>query len=462
MATNHKLRILIALSSLVALLVVLAFISGLLDDAGVSSESDEITRHSNEVLRAFRLLMDNSVEERDSSTVLMAAWQGATKVATSEEPKAAAHSAPDFTGNASTDGTIFDRALREILRDLGDDAARQRVALASIDEMAQSFANAHTLFIPPASWERIQAGEGFDLGVSTVRRLEGALVWDVLPGSPAHNAGVRPGDLITGAIAQGMFPDGGPLRADPVQPITIVVRRSGSEMQLEIRPDGLTATVDWGFLANNLAYLRVYTFETYSEAEAQKASSLLETGLTVLESFRPSGWVIDLRNNPGGSAHFAAYLGGRLGATGAFLEHVSRFGVEEIDLPDVRDITGGKPVVVLVNEGTASAAEALAEVLRQQGRAMVLGNQTRGAVFAASYFEVAGGALQIATARGLVGAARRDLNGVGVTPDLAIDLDEVGLPTATYVGVLRESLVAGPDAEYDSQLQAAIDLLAER
>jgi carboxyl-terminal processing protease len=192
-------------------------------------------------------------------------------------------------------------------------------------------------------------------------------------------------------------------------------------------------------LTDRIAYVRIYTFQIGRNITAQVFTKQLDAALFDLESQAPVGWILDLRNNPGGAELLGGYVAGRLGATGTLVENRGRNGSRSSLRITTTSVTGGRPVVILVNEFSFSTSEMLAAAFQDGSFGRVIGTKTLGRANSGSPFEVAGGALEITVSRAFAGLSQRYLDQVGVVPDVAIALD-------------RDSLAAGHDGQLDEAI----------
>ncbi|MBE3581908.1 MAG: S41 family peptidase [Thermoanaerobacteraceae bacterium] len=262
-------------------------------------------------------------------------------------------------------------------------------------------------------------------GVFTIRA--------VLPSSPAARQGIRPGGVL-------LRVDGKPLKGLPLEEVILLLRgEPGTRVTVEItwpwdaQPRSFTLVrelirqpmAEAALLEGGVGYLAIWSFTSRTPEEV--ASSLEE-----LEGKGARGLVLDLRGNSGG------YLG-------AAVEVASLFLLEGTPVAQVVDKQGWVevlrsegpgidwPVVVLVDGGTASAAELLAGALRDTGAALLVGTRTFGKGSIQSLLPLRdGGALKLTTAHYLTPAGRQ-IDGEGLEPDLSVDDPEEQLRTAVHL-----------------------------
>src|SRR5581483_1213215 len=154
---------------------------------------------------------------------------------------------------------------------------------------------------------------------------------------------------------------------------TYTVDRDGNTILVPVRPDNASMlTTRAQILDGDIAYLRVYSFFTAQSDNSSRDYYReyirdLDKEIETLKAAKPAGWLLDMRNNPGGNEGLAAYLTGRFGLQGTFVENRGR-GDKAASLPaSGKSVTDGKPVAVLINEQSASAAEMVAAVLQDGG-----------------------------------------------------------------------------------------------
>ena len=244
----------------------------------------------------------------------------------------------------------------------------------------------HSAYLPPEEFEelkRVATGEFGGLGMEI--SMEGGSLKVVTPidDTPAARAGIEPGDVVIRL-------DGEPVNAMTLNEVVKRMRGEvGTEITLTILHEGApgpfeitliravikVASVKSRVLAEGYGYLRISRFQSHTGEDLRDAvSALTERNGGALE-----GLVLDLRNNPGGVLDQAvavadAFLtGGLIVSTEGRTEDVAqRFHAKPTD------ILSGVPMVVLVNGGTASAAEIVAGALKDHRRAVIMGGKTFG------------------------------------------------------------------------------------
>lgn len=287
----------------------------------------------------------------------------------------------------------------------------------------------HSSYLDPEDAQDMQTqtrGEFGGLGIEVT--MENELVKVVAPmfGTPAEDAGILAGDLISkidGTEVRGMtLQDAVELMRGPVNtPIVLEVLREGRTEPLEvtiIRDIIKVQAVKWR-LEDDIGYLRVTTFsqQTYDDLREGIEKVQEEAGDTELQ-----GYVLDLRLNPGG------LLDQAINVSDAFLEEgliVSTRGRDENDSrrfsARAGDLVDGKPMVVLINGGSASASEIVAGALQDHRRATVVGSRSFGKGSVQTIISLGdAGALRLTTALYYTPAGV-SIQGKGITPDIEVD-----------------------------------------
>ena len=275
---------------------------------------------------------------------------------------------------------------------------------------------------------RIQT-EGNYGGLGLVVTQEDSAVKVVAPteDTPADRAGMKSGDFIT--HIDGKLIVGGTLdeaieqmRGQPGTKISLTVVRPGADKPLTfnlVREIFVSKPVKWE-IKNGIGVLNINTFTASTTADTRAAILAIEKQL----GRKPLGYVVDLRQNGGG------LLSEAIGVSDVFLGHgeiVSQRGREKADIERYYaesmvpgDITGGVPVVVLVDAGTASASEIVAGALQDHHRAIVMGERSFGKGSVQSILPMGPrSALRLTTARYYTPSGHSVQEG-GIRPDLMV------------------------------------------
>ncbi len=338
---------------------------------------------------------------------------------------------------------------RLLRRSLNDQAA----VYDAIDEMVGSLGDPYTRFLPPEQYRSLRtntAGELTGVGLQIAKEEESGALRVIAPieGSPAEAAGMQPKDTIlkiNGLPTDRFTLDeaASRMRGTLGTKVTLTVKRED-----EAEPFDVTLTRDNIVLnpvvadlrqAGDLAlgYIRLSQFNGNAAAE-------VSTALRQLEDQGAEAYILDLRNNPGGLLQAGIEIARLWLDQGTVVYTVNRQGVLDSFEASGPAVTQD-PLVVLVNQGTASASEILAGALQDNGRAQLVGDVTFGKGLIQSLFDLSDGSGLAVTIAKYETPAHHDINQLGITPDRAVE----------QAPLLRRQFGTPEDAQY----QAAVDLL---
>ena len=322
--------------------------------------------------------------------------------------------------------TLMEGAIEGMLATLGDDNTRY---LSPRDE---------------ARARQDMGGEISGIGAEVEMRDGRIVIVSPIDDSPAARAGLQPGDAILEA-------DGVDLRdmdliegVDYVRgpegtAVTLLIERDGEQFEVEIiRARIQIDSVRSELLEDGIAYVRINRF-------GERTNSELEAALTDLLDQDPIGLIVDVRRNPGGGLDAALDVADQFLPGGTIL--IERFGDgrERIFEATSNGLATQIPLVVLIDEGSASASEVLAGAIRDQGRGILIGETTFGKGTVQSWQPLSnGGGVRITIARWLT-PNDTWIDQTGLEPDITVSLPEV----ETF-----EDFV-------DTQLETAIDYLRQ-
>jgi carboxyl-terminal processing protease len=277
--------------------------------------------------------------------------------------------------------------------------------------------------------------------------------------SPAAAAGIRSGDMIA-AI------DGAPvgtdldaamarMRGPRGSQVKLAVMRAGSALPLEFTVERAQVdvhSVAMVALAGGYLYARITTFSDTTAEDFATGVARLRRDLGA----KPRGVIIDLRNNPGGVLESAVEVADQLLESGVIVSADGRTPAARFSMAATPgDILPGVPVVLLVNGGTASAAEILAGALQDHHRATLLGRRTFGKGSVQTVMPLAEGrAIKLTTSRYYTPSGR-SIQGRGIDPDQPFDVESLPLD-------LDDARVRATLDEQDAGVHAALELLKGR
>lgn len=323
----------------------------------------------------------------------------------------------------------------------------QLLAEGAIEGMLATLDDPNTRYLSPE--EEIAARQSLDgniegIGVE-VTIIEGDLVI-VAPyeGSPAEASGLRVGDILReadGVVLTGLdiMEAASYVRGPAGTSVTLLVERDNELFEVTVERGVITVSAVRGeIIDEGIAYVRVGRFDSNA---GEDLKGLLEE---LMES-RPPGIILDLRSNPGGSLSSAIEVSDHFLSEGVILQERFGNGSEKLYESNDGGLAEELPLAVLINEGSASAAEVLAGAISDRQRGVLIGNTSFGKGTVQSWKSLSnGGGLRITTARWLTPEGSW-VHGLGIEPDVKVSNTEPPV-----------------NGNFDSQLRAAISYLTEQ
>jgi carboxyl-terminal processing protease len=321
----------------------------------------------------------------------------------------------------------------------------------AIQGMLDALGDEHSSYIDPDSLEEFQAQltgteyEGIGAYVDTTR--EYLTIIAPMTGSPAEKAGLKPGDQIIAIDGEDMTGiDGELVRQKVLGPagtkVRLTIKRPGVEEPFDveiIRASIKSTNVIGRMERNNIAYIRLLAFG--DENTIRDFREMLKK----LLAEKPDGLILDLRNNGGGLLNSAIEIASEFIKEGVVAYEVYGNGRRETFEASGKGLATEIPLIVLINEGSASASEIVAGAIQDLGRGKLVGATTYGKGSVQVWNDLLNnqGAVRITVARWLTPNGRT-IQGVGLTPDIEVLMSE-------------EDYAAGKDP----QLDKAIELLTK-
>ena len=338
---------------------------------------------------------------------------------------------------------VFELIKRDYVEPVTDD----KILEGAISGMLSSL-DPHSAYLPPESFKEMEehtTGEFGGLGMEV--GMEDGFVKIIAPidDTPAQRAGVQAGDLV---IKIGDKPVKGMtlneavklMRGKPGTQVKLTIVRKGED-----KPIVLTLTravikvksVKQHLLPDGVGYVRITQFQIRTGYDLQQAIAKLEEN----NGGKLKGLVLDLRNNPGGVLQAAvkvsdAFLNKGLivYTKGRIKKSQMRFEAQEGDILD------GSPIVVLINEGSASASEIVSGALQDQHRALIAGRKSFGKGSVQTLMPLNnGGAIKLTTARYFTPSGR-SIQNEGITPDVKIERVKLEKVKASGLDVKEKDL----------------------
>ncbi|ARV60087.1 carboxyl-terminal protease [Nostocales cyanobacterium HT-58-2] len=354
----------------------------------------------------------------------------------------------DETFNHQNWASVRQKALEKPFKD-------HESAYSAIQKMLKSLDDPFTRFLNPEQYRSLQvntSGELTGVGLQIALNSETGLLEVVAPiaGSPAEKAGIRPRDRILrieGISTEKLTLDEAATRMrGPIgSAVTLFLQRDGErEWQVQLVRDRISLNPVVAELRSSpqgtpIGYLRLTQFNANAPLELAHA-------ISSLEKKGADAYILDLRNNPGGLLQAGIEIARLWLESGTIVYTVNRQGIQGTFEAFGPAMTHD-PLVVLVNQGTASASEILAGALQDNGRAVLLGETTFGKGLIQSLFELSDGSGLAVTIAKYETPNHRDINKQGIKPDKVISSEPM---TREQIGT-----------EADAQYQAAIQLLTK-
>jgi carboxyl-terminal processing protease len=319
----------------------------------------------------------------------------------------------------------------------------------AIEGLLDSLGDKHTGYMDPDTYNQITAPldgsyEGIGASVDTSGDL--LTIISAMPDSPAEAAGLRPGDAVIKVNGEDVT------KTDPNIVLKSVKGPAGTDVTLTIQridiedPIDVTITrqkidlksVNSEMMDGNIAYVRI---STYGETTTEE----LKSALTTLLAQNPKGLILDLRYNSGGYLITAIEVISQFIPSGVVMYEQEQNGEVTSYSAEPGGLATEIPLVVLVNEGSASASEITAGAIQDLGRGTIVGVTTYGKGSVQNWIPLDNnqGAVRITVARWLT-PNHRQINEVGLTPDIVIELTQ-----------------EDADAGIDTQLNKAIEILSQ-
>jgi len=302
---------------------------------------------------------------------------------------------------------------------------------AAINGMLSSL-DPHSGFLVPKSYDDMQVdtkGSFGGLGIEVTQQDGFVKVVSPMDDTPAYKAGVLAGDFITFVDDKPMLglslSEAVEIMRGPVgSTIKLTIVREGLEDPIEVQVirDVIKLTAARVRIENDVVIMRVTTF---NEQTMPNLEDGIEAVMEKIGEKKPKGFVLDLRNNPGGLLSEAISVTDLFLDQGEIVSTRDREGKGERYKASKGDIAEGKPLVILINAGSASASEIVAGALQDHRRAIVLGTKSFGKGSVQSVLPMGqSGGIRLTTARYYTPSGR-SIQALGVTPDIFLKFKRV-------------------------------------
>jgi len=423
---------------------------------------------------------------RNASLLLAGTIIGATAAVTLTQvpsliPGVAHAAVSDTYRQLNLFGDVFERIRSDYVEKPEDSALIE----AAVNGMLTSL-DPHSSYMNPKDFKDMQVqtrGEFGGLGIEVTMEDGAVKVVSPIDDTPAAKAGILAGDLIValdGEQIQNMNLNQAvdKMRGAVNTPITVTILRKGTEKPFDVKivRDVIRVQSVKSRAEGDIGYLRISSFneQTFDGLKAAIDKLKQDIGKDKIK-----GYILDLRNNPGGLLDQAEYVSDAFLEKGEIVSTRGRHADQNMRYDaHPGDLTDGKPVIVLINGGSASASEIVAGALQDQKRATILGTRSFGKGSVQTIIPLgSNGAIRLTTARYYTPSGK-SIQAKGIDPDIQVVQDLPPELKDKVTDTKGEASLKGhltnegggdegagsqayvpPEAKDDKQLQQAIGLL---
>jgi carboxyl-terminal processing protease len=329
-----------------------------------------------------------------------------------------------------------------------------------VKELVKALEDPHSQYLNPSENKRLEqdlSGTFFGVGFTLRTEDERPEVVTVIKGSPAEKAGVKPGDVI-------MSVDGEDTRGESLDSVVLRIRgKEGTKVKIEVmreeKPVEFVITreeiqipdLESELVDGKYGVLKVYEF---NKGVGDKVRAAVED----LQAKGAQGFILDLRNNPGGLLDEAVRVSSVFVPEGVVVSYQTK-GQKKIDEEASGGAATDKPLVVLTNGGSASSSEIVAGALKDHGRATLVGSKTYGKGSVQKVFDVGnGGAVKLTISLYFLPNGE-SIDGKGIEPDVKVEVED-DIPTEEQMQMdearkVLQNLIDGKPATGELQLLKA-------
>lgn len=380
-----------------------------------------------------------------------------------ESPKEVIDEVWQLIDHEYVDESFNDQDWEAVRNDyLNRDYETREDAYVAIREMLERLEDPYTRFMDPQEFRNMQidtSGEltGVGIQISQEEETNEIVVVSPIEDTPAFEAGVRSGDVIIaidGQSTEGMdLNTAVNLIRGPVNSgVVLTLRRETDEIDFELTRARIEIhPVRFSYQPGQeggVGYIRLTQFSANAAAEMREA-------IQELEARDVTGYVLDLRSNPGGLLYSSIDIAQMWLRAGTIVSTVNREGSVDENAASDRALTD-KPMVVLVDGGSASASEILSGALQDNDRAVLIGTTTFGKGLVQSVRGLADGSGVAVTIAKYLTPNGTDINKHGIEPDFVIELTE---EEREVLSSDREKIGTEEDPQYAKAIEVLTDLI---
>jgi carboxyl-terminal processing protease len=383
-----------------------------------------------------------------------------------ESPKQLIDEVWQLVDRTYVDGTFNQTDWRAVRQEyLGREYASREAAYDAIREMLKKLEDPYTRFMDPQAFRSMQvdtSGEltGVGIQLSQDEETKELIVVAPIEGTPAFQAGVLARDVIVkidGKSTEGMDSNAAVdlIRGEVNTEVTLTIKRGDREIDFRLKraqiPIHPVRYSKKDSPSGSVGYIRLTQFSA-------KAGEEVRAAIEDLEKQNVTGYVLDLRINPGGLLYAAIDIARMWIDEGVIVSTVDRQGVSEQETANGTALTD-KPLVVLVDGGSASASEILSGALQDDKRAVLVGSKTFGKGLVQSVRGLGDGSGIAVTIAKYLTPNGTDINQAGIQPDVVVELTDE--QRQSLFGA--DNKIGTPeDLQYSKALEALGQQIAQR
>lgn len=325
----------------------------------------------------------------------------------------------------------FTEVLAHVQKHYVEDVKTKDLVYGAIRGMLSTL-DPHSAFMPPEVYKEVQVetkGEFGGVGIQIGMKDSRLTVIAPIDGTPAERAGVKAGDFIVKVNEEStkdmtLLDAVQKMRGPKGTKVTLTIQREGVAEPLVfgmVREVIKIESVRFKMLEGNIGYVRLTQFQDQSAKDVASA-------VRKLREQKMQSLILDLRNNPGGLLNSAVEVSEQFVGLSRLIVYIkTREGRKDDYISHIKEQPEDYPVIVLVNEGSASASEIVAGALQDWGRAVVVGVQTFGKGSVQTILPLGDGSgLRLTTAKYYTPKGR-SIHGTGIAPDILVK----GKPSTT-------------------------------